>query len=230
MYRLTDPMKHPWVTGALAIGLFILTGNLLISTVSPSTAGVSPKLQLTKFDIRKGVFLVASPSLLDPSFRETVVLICDHGEEGTLGLIMNRPTNYPLSDVFPDIPGLKGFSHTLFEGGPVQRQGLLMLFRTETGSEKTQLLLDGVFWGGDPKMIASMVENPHPERQFRVFFGYAGWGRGQLEHEINGGFWRTVPASAGVIFEHDPTTLWEELMDKSTRPRLIVSYPPSTSF
>ena len=223
-------MTHPWVTGALAIGVFILTGNLLISTVSPSTAGVSPNLQLTKFDIRKGVFLVATPSLLDPSFRETVVLICDHGEEGTLGLIMNRPTNYPLSDVFPDIPGLRGFSHTLFDGGPVQRQGLLMLFRTETGSEKTKLLLDGVFWGGDPKKMASMVEKPHPERQFRVFFGYAGWSREQLENEIDGEFWTTVPASAEIIFEHDPTTLWEELVAKSTRPRLLVSYPPSPSF
>ena len=190
------------------MGLFILTGNLLISAVSPSTAGESPNLLLTKFDIRKGVFLVATPSLMDPSFRETVVLICDHGEEGTLGLIMNRPTNYPLADVFPEIPGLQELSHTLFEGGPVQRQGLLMLFRTETGSEKTQLLVDGVFWGGDPTMIASMVKNPHPERQFRVFFGYAGWTRGQLENEINGEFWTTVPASAEIIFEHDSTALW----------------------
>lgn len=207
------------------MGLFILVGNLLVSMISPSTAGLSPSLHLTKYDIRKGVFLVATPSLLDPSFRETVVLICNHGEEGTLGLIMNRPTPYPLSEVFPDIPGLKEYSHTLFKGGPVQPQGLLMLFRTETGSEKTQSVVDGVFWGGDPGMIASMVDNPHPEKQFRVFFGYAGWGRGQLEHEINGEFWTTVPASAEMIFEHDPTTLWKELRDKSTRPPLVVSYP-----
>jgi len=223
-------MMHPLLTGFLAIGLFLLTGNLQISAVSPSTAGLSPNFLLTKYDIRKGVFLVATPSLLDPSFRETVVLICNHGEEGTLGLIMNRPTHYPLSDVFPNISGLKGFSHTLFEGGPVQPQSLLMLFRTDTGSEKTQSLLDGVFWGGDPSMIASMVENPHPERQFRVFFGYAGWSRSQLEQEINGEFWTTVPASAEIIFEHDPTTLWKELLDKSTRPRLLVSYPPGPSF
>ena len=143
---------------------------------------------------------------------------------------MNRPTRYPLSDVFPDIPGLKGLSHTLFEGGPVQRQGLLMLFRSETGSENTKSLLEGVFWGGDPGMIAPMVENPNPERQFRVFAGYAGWGRDQLENEIKRRFWTIVPASAEIIFEHDPTTLWEELRDKSTPPRLIVSYPPSSSF
>jgi putative transcriptional regulator len=223
-------MTHSWVKGFLTIGLLFLLGNLLISPISPSTAGISPSLFLTKYDIRKGVFLVATPSLLDPSFRETVVLICDHGEEGTIGIVMNRPTSYPLSDVFPDIPGLKGLSHTLFEGGPVQRQGLLMLFRSETGSENTKSLLDGVFWGGDPGMIASMVENPDPERQFRVFAGYAGWSPAQLENEISGRFWTTVPASAEIIFEHDPTTLWEELIDESARPRLVVSYPPRPSF
>ena len=223
-------MNRPLLTGSLALWFLIVSGNLLISMVSPSTAELSADPLFTKYDIRKGVFLVASPSLLDPSFRETVVLICDHSEEGTLGLIMNRPTTYPLSKVFPEIPGLKGFSHTLFEGGPVQPGGLLMLFRTDTGSEHTTSLMEGLFLGGDPGLISSMVENPQPERQFRVFFGYAGWGRGQLEHEIKGDFWRTVPASAEVIFEHDPTTLWKDLMDKSTRPRQVVSDFSRSSF
>lgn len=223
-------MMHPLFTKSVAIGVFLLSVNLHISTTPISIAGSTPGLYTTKYDIRKGVFLVATPSLVDPSFRETVVLICNHGEEGTLGLIMNRPTRYPLADVFPEIPALKGLSHTLFEGGPVQPQNLLMLFRSKTGSEKTQSLIEGVHWGGDPGMIASMVENPHPEGQFRVFFGYAGWSPGQLEHEINGEFWMTLPANAEVIFEHDPATLWKELTEKATRPRLIVSFPPRPSF
>ena len=193
-------------------------------------AEVTPNILLTKYDIRNGVFLVATSSLLDPSFRETVVLICDHREEGTIGLIVNRPTNFPLSAVFPDIPGLKVFSDPLYEGGPVQRQGLLMLFRSKTGSEKSQSVLDGVFWGGDLEMIASMIENPNPERLFRVFSGYAGWSQRQLEGEIEGRFWTTIPANPETIFDQDPATLWQDLIDRSVHPRQVVSFPIRRSF
>ena len=212
------------------MGLFFLMGNPFIWTISPSFAGDPASSFLTKYDIRKGMFLVATPSLLDPSFRESVVLICRHGEDGTLGLIVNRPTRYPLSNVFPDIPQLQKYPQTLFEGGPVHPQGLLMLFRAEMGPNNTQSLIDGVFWGGDPGMISSMMENPHPERQFRVFFGYAGWSPDQLAQEIKGEFWTTAPSSAEMIFEHDPATLWKVLMEKSSRPRLLISNPPGTSF
>lgn len=215
---------------ALIVGMCIFIGliwNPIISPIFPSRAEVKSQGLLTSSNIRKGLLVVADPSLSDPSFRETVVLICEHSQEGTIGVIINRPTNIPLKDVFPDISGLQVLSHTLFEGGPVQRRGLLMLFRSKNPSENIQSVTDGVYWGGDPGMVASMVENPKPGEFFRVFAGYAGWGYGQLAAEIKGRFWRTVPGNAETIFETDPTKLWKELIEKSKHPRLLVSYPSS---
>ena len=79
--------------------------------------------------VEKGVFLVASPSLTDPNFRQTVVLVLEHGPEGTVGLILNRSTEVLLSEALPDVSVLKGTMHRLYAGGPVQPNILLLLSR-----------------------------------------------------------------------------------------------------
>ena len=175
--------------------------------------------------LRKGSLLVASSSLKDPHFRETVVLICNYEAGGALGVIINRPTELSLSEVFPDIVELKDHSDTLYEGGPVQQNVLIMLFRSKSGSDNTKVVIDGVYWGGDRKKLASMLSEADPQERFRVFAGYAGWSQRQLEAELAGGFWTMVPANIPNIFDRDPATLWEELLHHSTNPRNFVSYP-----
>ena len=175
--------------------------------------------------LRKGSLLVASSSLKDPHFRETVVLICNYQAGGVLGVIINRPTELSLSEVFPDMARLKDLSDTLFEGGPVQQNVLIMLFRSKTGSDNTKVVIDGVYWGGDRKKLASMLSESDPQERFRVFAGYAGWSQRQLETEIAGGFWTMIPAKIPDIFESDPATLWEDLLHQSTNPLNFVSYP-----
>ena len=175
--------------------------------------------------LQKGSLLVARSSLKDPHFRETVVLICHYEAGRVLGVILNRPTELSLSEVFPDIAGLKNLSDTLFEGGPVQQNVLLMLFRSKTGSDNTKVVIDGVYWGGDRKKLASMVPGSDPQERFRVFAGYAGWSQRQLETEVAGGFWTIIPADVSNIFDRDPATLWEELDHQSTNPLNFVSYP-----
>ena len=168
---------------------------------------------------------MASSSLKDPHFRETVVLICNHEAGGVLGVILNRPTDLSLSEVFPDMVRLKDLSHMLYEGGPVQQNVLVMLFRSKSGSDNTKVVIDGVYWGGDRTKLASMLSESDPQERFRVFAGYAGWSQRQLKAEIAEGFWTMIPANIPNIFDSDPATLWEELLHQSTNPLNFVSYP-----
>ena len=214
----------------LIAGVFFITCvlTILADPFFSSEARIYDPLSVQS--LRKGLLLVASPSLKDPHFRETVVLVCHYEAGRVLGVIINRPTELSLSEVFPDIAGLKDLSDTLFEGGPVQQYVLLMLFRSKTGSDTTKVVIDGVHWGGDRKKLASMVPGSDPQERFRVFAGYAGWSQGQLEAEIAGGFWTIIPADVSNIFDKDPSTLWEELVHKSMNPLNFVSHPTRQAY
>jgi putative transcriptional regulator len=216
----------------ILIKFWLILPLVLFANTPPGWSTVAnPKMKvsqaLSSQSLEKGVFLVASPSLQDPHFREAVVLICEYGAEGTVGLIINRPTVLALSEVFPDIPGLKGQAYSLFEGGPVHQRGILMLFRTDTPSDNTKLVFEGVYWGGNRDRVASMVNHPKLDERFRIFAGHAGWAPGQLEMESASGAWRIIPADKKSIFDTNPAKLWEELVEKQVDSRFFISYPPT---
>src|ERR671929_1355174 len=85
----------------------------------------------------KGIFLVAAPSLRDPNFRQSVVLLCEHGAEGALGVVVNRPTAMSVSEALPQVPVLEGQRHLLFSGGPVQPNQVMLLYRLGSLLHKT---------------------------------------------------------------------------------------------
>ncbi|MBH0193969.1 MAG: hypothetical protein HP492_19770, partial [Nitrospira sp.] len=107
------------------MGGALFGGLLLALPVGP----VMAEGAFSPLSVKKGVLLVASPSLADPNFQHTVLLIFNHGPEGTVGLVLNRSTDVMLSEVLPDVIALKGTSHRVFVGGPVVPTQLLMLFR-----------------------------------------------------------------------------------------------------
>lgn len=172
----------------------------------------------------KGVFLVASPILMDPNFREAVILICEYGPEGTLGVIVNRPTDLPLSEALPTLAVLKGTSYVLFAGGPVQPGGILMLFRVGETSADLRPVMDGIYLGGDLHTLERVITQPQPTETFRAFAGYAGWAPGQLEMEIATGSWATVPADSASIFDKDPSDLWSDLLERLQAPGVVRSH------
>ncbi|MDF0645835.1 MAG: YqgE/AlgH family protein [Nitrospira sp.] len=171
--------------------------------------------------VKKGVLLVASPTLGDPNFRETVVLIIEHGEEGTLGVIVNRPTGVLLTEVLPDIAALKGTTYRLFAGGPVQPTQLLVLFRLKEPSAEARSVFDGVYVGGTPTMLERVIKQPKPTETFRAFAGSAGWAPGQLAYEMNQGAWATLPPDSAGLFDRDPSTFWQDCIDRLQAPRGI---------
>ncbi|RMH36481.1 MAG: YqgE/AlgH family protein [Nitrospirae bacterium] len=162
--------------------------------------------------LSKGIFLIATPGLRDPNFRQTVVLLCEYGEQGALGVIVNRPTEISISEVLPQAPVLESQCHRVFAGGPVQRNNLLILFRLEHKPPDTHHVIDGVYLGGDMETLDRVLKQPSPNETFRAFMGYSGWAPGQLENEIEMGSWFTKPADPVLIFEKDPSRLWADIL------------------
>ncbi|HZR45497.1 MAG TPA: YqgE/AlgH family protein, partial [Candidatus Manganitrophaceae bacterium] len=138
--------------------------------------------------IAKGLFLVADPRLADLNFRESVVLIVRHGSDGTIGVIINRPTAEPLSGL-RDLPLPGTAPGFLFFGGPVSPDRVSFLVQTGHPVSESAVL-EEVYFTFDPAKIPGLLKE---SKRFRVYVGYAGWGPGQLEGELNRGDWRLLP-------------------------------------
>ncbi|MGH7255681.1 MAG: YqgE/AlgH family protein, partial [Nitrospirales bacterium] len=190
---------------------------LALSASSFLDAGLARSLP----PIRAGVLLIANPQMEDPNFRETVVLICRHGSDGTLGFVLNRKTDRRLADVLPDQTDLKETSAPLFAGGPVQPTGVLFLFRVQQPPADSQEVIAGVYWGGNLTEVRRIVTEGKPTETFHAFAGHAGWAPGQLQSELAVGAWAAVPADAALVFEQDPTDLWRLLLDRHRSPQYI---------
>ncbi len=162
-----------------------------------------------------GVFLVAEPQLLDPRFHRSVVLLVDHEKEGAAGLIVNRPTGARLGEAVPPLQELDRGGHVVFFGGPVAIDGLTFLVRSSSKLDGAKRILGDVYWGGSAESLRSLLQDGKLAANLRIFAGYSGWGAGQLEAEIARGDWRLVAADPSAVFARDPTTLWDELMDKA---------------
>ena len=193
---------------------------LIVSMLAFVSADAAAASEAGPSAVVKGVFLVASPSLNDPNFRQTVVLVIEHGSEGTLGLILNRPTGLLLSEALPDVAVLKGTNHRLFAGGPVQPGAMLLLSRLKAPQSGMRLVFDSVYVGGTPDVLERIVAQAVPTDRFRAFAGYAGWAPGQLGFEMRQGAW-AVLSPESTVFEQDPATLWQDSLVRLRTPRVI---------
>ena len=154
----------------------------------------------------EGHLLLASSRLLDPNFLKTVILLIQHGDQGALGLVVNRPTSKMVKELWREVgPARCQSEQPVHLGGPVS--GPLMAVHTSTSLAEVEIL-PGVFFAAKKNNLDQLVrQEDHP---FKVFIGHAGWGPGQLESELQQGAWLTTPATAEYIFHHG-TDLWEEV-------------------
>ena len=156
-----------------------------------------------------GVLLIADKKLDDPNFRKTVVVIADHSEEGTLGLVLNRRTGMPLAQVLEKWKEAARVKDPVFLGGPVGRTGMFALIRSKTPPDGARRVISDIHLVTDRAGLAPhLVEGP---TRVRVYAGYTGWGPDQLESEMSEGAWHVLPASPKLIFDDDPETLWLRL-------------------
>ncbi len=184
------------------------------SAVDQHNAGrLSPYLTQGGQDLDKGKFLVAGRELRDPNFRESVVLLLEYGEQGTLGLIINRPLDLPLSSVLKDIEGLDRRTDSVYFGGPVAGNQLLLLLRSGRQSRNVHQIIDGLHVSADLNVLKSLIEEG--KEDFRVYAGSAGWAPGQLEAEMARGDWHILPANPLHVFSKEPSSIWSELIRRS---------------
>jgi len=160
-------------------------------------------------DSLRGQLLVAGPGLDDPNFRRTVILVGEHGDEGAMGVVLNRPTSVTVADAVPPLSVLVGDDDVVHVGGPVQPQAVVVLADFADAAHGDDLVVDSIgFLPGEIEDAADVG----PVRALRVFAGYAGWSPGQLEEELVEGSWLVLPARASDVFGEQPERLWSEVL------------------
>lgn len=170
-------------------------------------------------DSLRGRLLIAGPTLVDPNFHRTVVLVAEHSEEGALGIVLNRLSELEVAEAAPEIPTLVDADEQLFVGGPVAPEGVIVLAEFEDPSEAGLLAFEDVgFLSGEPPVGGT--------RRSRVFAGHAGWAPGQLDGEVAGEDWIVEPAQREDLFSDAPERLWATLLErKGGRYRLLARMP-----
>ena len=163
----------------------------------------------------RGTFLVSAEKLIDPNFSETVVMLLEYSSEGAMGLVINRPTKLSLSEVFPDIRGLRKRRDMLFAGGPVGMEQLVLLVRASEKPEDSFQVFGDVYVCSRVEELDRIAKGGDPDEDFRAYAGYAGWAPGQLDSEVKRGDWYIMKADAESIFSPKPEKLWRELIGKT---------------
>lgn len=158
-------------------------------------------------DSLSGMFLAASPRLADPNFARAVILIVQHGEEGALGIVLNRPSSHRVEEVWRQVGGGEcAIDQPLGIGGPVP--GPLVAVHGDAELSEREIL-PGVHFASQRTALERLVE--HPSVPVRLFSGYSGWGAGQLEAELREGAWLTAPATAELVF-FEGDDLWKDVV------------------
>jgi putative transcriptional regulator len=190
---------------------------------------------------------VAAPALQDPNFDHAVVLLLDHDEDGSLGVVLNRPSPVPVEDVLADWAGLATAPDVLFHGGPVGTDSVLAVGAVPeagpadvAGDVAADVAADVAGSDGDPvgwrRLFGEhgLVDLDTPTeligpvlRRLRIFAGYAGWGPDQLAAELAEGSWYVVPAEPGDVFTGDPGTLWRRVLRRQPGDLAWVSTRPT---
>ncbi|MBM9508834.1 YqgE/AlgH family protein [Actinacidiphila acididurans] len=190
---------------------------------------------MTEVSSLTGRLLVATPRLADPNFERSVVLLLDHDAQGSLGVVLNRPTPVGVGDVLQPWAALAGAPQVVFQGGPVSLDsalGLAVVPGESRGGEATEVLgwrrvhgaIGLVDLEAPPELLAAELGS------LRIFAGYSGWGPGQLEKELAEGAWYVVESEPGDISSPAPEGLWRSVLRRQRSAlAMVATYPDDPS-
>jgi putative transcriptional regulator len=182
--------------------------------------------------VRAGTLLLASTDLLEPTFRRSVIYIVEHNDGGTLGVVLNRPSETAVYNVLPQWSELAGKPKTMFVGGPVKRDAALCLAVLRVGADPEGIpgmrhvagRMAIVDLDADPDTIAPFVEG------VRIFAGYSGWTIGQLEGEIERDDWIVLSALVSDVLVESRVDLWARVLRRQPQPLpLLATHPVDLS-
>ncbi len=170
----------------------------------------------------RGKLLVASPALADPNFNRTVVLITEHGDDGAMGIVLNRPAEAEVVDVLPELAEIVA-EEPIFVGGPVQPDSLVVLGEFSDPEKAAWIVVADV---GLVSASTDLDELPAAVRRGRVYAGFSGWGPGQLEAELEEEAWIVEPPLPPELFPEDPANLWSEVLERKGGEYALVARMP----
>lgn len=161
--------------------------------------------------VANGNLLIAEPFLGDTNFERSVILVCEHSDEGTFGLVLNQTTTLTLSDVLEDTYA----ELTLFTGGPVQQNTLHFIHRRPDLIDGSVEVLDGLFWSGNFEQVKQAVNlGTLTSRDVRFFIGYSGWSGGQLANELDAKSWIVTRTDTAFLFDTPPAEFWRGVLKR----------------
>ena len=174
--------------------------------------------------IEVGSLLISEPFMDDPNFQRSVILLCEHGEEGSLGFVLNKEVEeLTLKDVISDVGDC---SFPLYLGGPVENNLLQFIHAVGNQIDHSIRIAEGVYWGGDFEQLKFLLrEGLVNEEQVKFFFGYSGWSPEQLDLEVKEKAWMTAEVDASGVFGQS-ALLWKKtLYEMGGKYRIISNYP-----
>jgi putative transcriptional regulator len=176
----------------------------------------------------RGKLIIAAPTLADPNFARTVVLIAEHTEDGAMGLVLNRPADTLVDEAVPDLAWLAGDDEHVWVGGPVAETAVIVLAEWDDPARAGAVVEGDLgFVGADAD---GQDELDGALRRARVFAGHAGWGPGQLEDELAEEAWIVEAPQREEIFCEDPDALWSAVLRRmGSRYALLATMPPDPS-
>ncbi|WP_395043177.1 YqgE/AlgH family protein [Flavobacterium sp.] len=159
--------------------------------------------------LQKGQLLIAEPSIIgDLSFNRSVILLADHNEDGSVGFILNKPLDYTINDLIPEIEA----SFKIYNGGPVEQDNLYFIHTVPKLIKDSIEISNGIFWGGDFELTKSLInEGKINKENIRFFLGYTGWSGNQLENELLASSWIiTYNNYQSTILSKSSDQFWKE--------------------
>ena len=174
--------------------------------------------------IEKGSLLLAEPFISDPFFKRTVILVCDHGKEGSFGFVLNNYVEVELSQLIEDFPDDK---INVSIGGPVKSSNLFYLHTQGEAIPNSVAIMDGLYFGGDFDVLKQKVLSGEIAlKEIRFFLGYSGWGVGQLDDELGEKSWFVTKVNAATIMHYNEKDMWRGIMRKlGKKGQLVANFP-----
>lgn len=166
---------------------------------------------LSKLEPALGRLLISEPFLKDPNFKRSVVLMAEHGEEGTFGFVLNQPSAFLLKDLVPD---LGEANYPVFIGGPVEVDTIHFIHRCYDKLNSGEEIAKGIYWGGNFEALKILVNgNSITQNEVKFFLGYSGWSEGQLLEEIKENTWIVSDKyHPDLVFSQNDEELWKEVI------------------
>lgn len=181
-----------------------------------------------KIEPLAGRILISVPFMQDFYFKKSVILLADHSDEGSFGLIINKPVDVKLSDISNEF---EGFEAPVFLGGPVKTDSLFFIHTRPDLIDEGVPILEGLYWGGNIDTVRELILKHEIEKdEIRFFVGYSGWSAKQLEQELEANSWVVSFTDLKQVIKSNPVELWGQTLKKLGKEyALWVNYPPDPS-